>query len=120
MLLSFAKPKAFPEDAQSILILSANLKFDAYLTAKAITDIYYLTHRLTHSEEKTRDVLTMLCLLFHLLDTTSLDMQKAVSSEIPDFEDAVKIETAVRTKKDCIVTRNISDYKKLHSSRFIA
>ena len=120
MLLSFAKPKAFPEDAQSILILSANLKFDAYLTAKAITDIYYLTHRLTHSEEKTRDVLTKLCLLFHLLDTTSLDMQKAVSSEIPDFEDTVKIETAVRTKKDCIVTRNISDYKKLHSSRFIA
>ena len=29
-----------------------------------------------------------------------------------DFEDAVMVETALRSKMDCIVTRNIKDYEK--------
>ena len=83
-----------------------------FLTAKAITDIYYLTHRQTHSDKATRDVLTKLCALFGLLDTTALDIRKAISAEISDFEDAVMVETAVRSGADCIVTRNTKDYSK--------
>ena len=81
-------------------------------SAKAITDIYYLTHRQTHSDKATRDVLTKLCALFGLLDTTALDIRKAISAEISDFEDAVIVETAVHSGVDCIVTRNTKDYAK--------
>ena len=38
----------FCKDAQSIFLLCANRQFEGFLTAKAITDIYYLTHRQTH------------------------------------------------------------------------
>ena len=38
--------------------------------------------------------------------------QFALSSETTDFEDAVMIETAIRSKVDCIVTRNTKDYLK--------
>ena len=54
----------FCKDAQSIFLLCANRQFDGFLTAKAITDIYYLTHRQMHSDKATRDVLTKLCALF--------------------------------------------------------
>ena len=54
----------FCKDAQSIFLLCANRQFEGFLTAKAITDIYYLTHRQTHSDKATRDVLTKLCALF--------------------------------------------------------
>ena len=50
--------------------------------------------------------------MFHLLDTTSLDCRKAVPSEIGDYEDAVMVETAIRSEMDCIVTRNVKDYAK--------
>lgn len=50
--------------------------------------------------------------MFHLLDTTSLDCPKAISSEIGDYEDAIMVETAIRTEMDCIVTRNVKDYAK--------
>jgi hypothetical protein len=50
--------------------------------------------------------------LFHLLDTTSLDCRKAISSEISDYEDAIMVETAIRSEMDCIVTRNMKDYAK--------
>lgn len=102
----------FCKDAQSVFLLCANCQFDGYLTAKSITDIYYLTKRQTHSDRMTRDILTKLCTLFHLADTVASDIRKAISSDVSDFEDAIMIETAIRCKADCIVTRNTKDYSK--------
>ncbi len=102
----------FAEAAQKIFIHSANKQFEGYITAKSVTDIYYLTHRITHNDAETRKILNKLFTLFHLLDTTSLDCRKAISSAIADYEDAIMIETAVRSEMDCIVTRNVKDYVK--------
>ena len=41
-----------------------------------------------------------------------MDCRKAVSSNLSDFEDAVMTESAIREEMDCIVTRNLGDYKK--------
>lgn len=102
----------FAENAQKIFLYAANRQFEGFITAKSSTDIYYLTHRLTHSDGETRKILNKLYTLFHLLDTTSLDCRKAIASEIGDYEDAVMVETAVRSEMDCIVTRNVKDYIK--------
>ena len=104
--------KPFCKDAQSIFLLCADRQFEGLLTAKAVTDIYCLTHRQTHSEKATRDILTKLCALFGLSDTTALDIRNAISAEISDFENAVTVETAARSGVDCIVTRNTKDYSK--------
>ena len=102
----------FAETAQKLFIYSANKQFEGYITAKSVTDIYYLAHRLTHNDAETRKILSKLFTLFHLLDTTSLDCRKAISSEISDYEDAIMVETAIRSEMDCIVTRNVKDYTK--------
>lgn len=102
----------FAEDAQKIFLYSANMRFEGYITAKSVADIYYLTHRLTHSDVETRKILSKLFTLFHLLDTTSLDCRKAISSGMTDYEDAIMVETAIRSEMDCIVTRNVKDYAK--------
>ena len=102
----------FAEPAQKIFIYSANQQFEGYITAKSVTDIYYLTHRLTHSDAETRKILSKLFTLFYVLDTASLDCRKAISSEISDYEDAIMVETAIRSGMDCIVSRNVKDYAK--------
>jgi predicted nucleic acid-binding protein len=102
----------FSQDAKSIFLLCANQQFEGFLTAKAITDIYNLTHRQTHNDKASRDVLIKLCSLFELLDTKALDIHNAIFAEVSDFEDAVMIETAIRSNVDCIVTRNQKDYNK--------
>lgn len=102
----------FADAAQKLFIYSANKQFEGYITAKSVTDIYYLTHRLTHNDIETRKILSKLFTLFHLLDTTSLDCRKAISSEICAYEDAIMVETAIRSEIDGIVTRNIKDYAK--------
>ena len=102
----------FKDDAEKLFLLVANNSFDGYITAKSATDIYYLTHRQTHNDKRTRKILSDLFTLFCPLDTTGIDCQKALLSEISDYEDAVMVETAIRSGVDCIITRNKKDYTK--------
>ena len=100
----------FGEAAQEIFMAAANKLFTGCITAKSSTDIYYLTHRVLHSDIETRKILSKLFILFEVLDSAGLDCRKALSSEVSDYEDAVMIETAIHSDVDCIVTRNIKDY----------
>lgn len=109
---AFQSRKPFCKEAQDIFLAVANKQFSGFITAKSVTDIYYLTHRHTHSDKETRVVLNKLFTLFDLLDTTGMDCRKAISSDISDYEDAVMVESALRAGMDCIVTRNIKDYTK--------
>ena len=102
----------FREGAEKLFLAVANERINGALTAKSITDIYYLTHRLTHSDQRTREILMNLLSLFDLVDTTGNDIRQALLSEISDYEDAVMVEAAVREELDFIVTRNQHDYRK--------
>ena len=102
----------FEKDAQNIFLATANNAFLGYISAKAMTDIYYLMHRYTHSDKTSRETLNKLFTLFDVLDTSGIDCRKAVPSPVSDFEDAVMIETALRSEVDCIVTRNTEDFAK--------
>lgn len=107
------KREPFWEDAADLFLRAANRQFVGYITAKSATDIYYLTHRQTHSDSSTREILTKLFQLFEIADTAAIDCKRALSSDTSDFEDGVMIETALRIGADCIITRNIKDYKKV-------
>ena len=100
------------KDAQTLFLMTANRDFDGFISAKSVTDIYYLMHRSTHSDKDTREVLNRLFKLFGLVDTAGNDCRFALSSDVTDYEDAVMIESAVRSQMDCIVTRNVKDYSK--------
>ena len=112
ILDALQKREPFWEDAAKIFLAAANEKYQGIITAKALTDIYYLTHRYTHEQKKTRDILLQLLELFFVEDTLAEDCKRAFFSETSDYEDAVMIETAKRIKADVIVTRNLRDYKE--------
>ena len=102
----------FWKDSYAAFLAVANRRAQGFLTAKSLTDIYYLTHRQTHNDAETRNVISALLVVFDLLDTTAFDCCKALLSDTADYEDAVMIETAVRSGMDCVVTRNSRDYKR--------
>ena len=101
----------FWKDSYAAFLAVANRQADGFLTAKSMTDIYYLTHRKTHDKKETHRVLSTLLTVFGLLDTMASDCRNALFTYTGDFEDAVMIETAVRSQMDCIVTRNVRDYR---------
>ena len=100
----------FSKDAKKIFLLCANEQFIGYITAKASTDIYYLIHKVTHDNKKSRFYLNQLFSLFECLDTTGTDCKKAIASQVSDYEDAVMIESATNANIDCIITRNEHDF----------
>lgn len=106
------KRDPFFDDAHMIFLAVANNQFEGTISAKSVTDIYYLMHRFLHDDSKTRKALETLFKLVKILDTTELDCKKALLSPISDYEDGLMIETAERTGMDAIITRNIKDYTK--------
>lgn len=102
----------FYKNAQTIFLAAANNQFIGCITAKSVTDIYYLTHRHTHDDKASRTILSKLFTIFDVLDTAGTDCRHAIPSAISDYEDAVMAETALRTESDCIVTRNGRDFQK--------
>ena len=104
------KREPFAQDALRIFQMIAMHECDGYITAKSATDIFYLTHRNTHSNEQTRDTLRGLLQIVGMLDSKAEDICAALFSPMSGFEDAVMIETGKRAKADCIVTRNSRHY----------
>ncbi len=102
----------FADDAKAIFRAAACEQFKGCITAKSATDIYYLTHRCTHNDKEARNKLNSLLSIISMIDTASVYIFHALSSETTDFEDAVMIETASRSHVACIITHNQKDYKK--------
>ena len=104
------KREPFFDDAYRVFICAACDRFEGAVSAKSVTDIYYIMHRFFHDDARSRKALETLFKLFSVLDTTGLDCRKALLSPAADYEDALMIETAVSFGMDCIITRNERDY----------
>jgi predicted nucleic acid-binding protein len=102
----------FAQNASVIFEAAANKKIDAFITAKSLTDIYYIAHHFLHDSAQTKMEVDKLLKVFGLADSLSSDCIMAFSSKIDDFEDAVMAETAKRIKADYLITRNEKDFKK--------
>lgn len=105
------KRDPFYPAAMKILLAVSNKKCTGILTAKSITDIYYILRRSIHNEQEVRKLVRVLFTLFEVVDTFSIDCELALSSTIKDYEDAIMVETGSRVGAECIVTRNLKDYK---------
>ena len=101
-----------PFDADACIIMEscALEKITGFISAKAVTDIYYIMHRYFHDDDRVRKLINKLLEIVFLADTAADDIFRALSSNVRDFEDAVLAETALRNNMDCIVTRNSKDF----------
>ena len=100
------------EQAEGILLASAEEKLAGYITASMVTDIYYIIHKHLRSREQSKMALVKLLAILDVLEVNGSDCEKALESELSDYEDAVLVTCAKRHKIDFIVTRNMKDFNK--------
>jgi len=105
------KRQPFDIAAMKIIDAVAKKRIRGVITAKSITDIHYIYMRHVHDREKTLDVVKKLFALFVVADTLAVDCYNACFSDVNDYEDGVMEQTAKRLHVDCIVTRNLKDYR---------
>ncbi len=97
--------------AQNLLRIAAMEKFNAYITASQTTDIFYIICRQGVTETAAKDILKKLTGSVKVLDVTAGDVDNALASNMPDYEDALLSCCAKRQKAEYIITRNEKDFE---------
>jgi predicted nucleic acid-binding protein len=102
----------FALHARMIFIKAEHKEVKLYTSGNSITTIYYLLSKLAN-EKIARSLTCELMEYVHIVPVTDKILKLAFNSNFKDFEDAVQFFCALTVEDvDCIVTRNIRDYKK--------
>ena len=101
----------FADEAEAALNALETRPGTAFVAWHSLSNFYYLV-----SAEKTRAealrFLRELAAFVEVAPVETRDLLYAVSLDMPDFEDAMQVASAVACKADWIVTRNTRDYRK--------
>lgn len=98
------------EASKELFLLAGSFDIDACLISKQITDIHYCLRKYISDETKRRAFASFLLETFKILPLEKEDLQKALSLDAKDYEDAVLIASANRHGIDAIVTNNQKDF----------
>lgn len=107
----FEERSGFFENSQKVLELCANKKAKGFVTASAITDIYFLLHKQLHDKEAAYNALGNIFSIVDIIPTTAKQVKMAYSQKAKDFEDCLLAICAKSAKCDAIITRNPKDFK---------
>ena len=99
------------KDSVKIINFVENGLYSGYTSSIIFSNTYYIQRKLI-GHDVAINFLKNLRLLLTVLNVDDLIIKKALESEFKDFEDAIQYYTAVENNMDCIITRNVDDYKK--------
>ena len=101
--------EGFYENSVKIMKYCEVNKITGVISALTIPNIVYIMRKELDAQ-KTKDVIEKLQLIFTVADLKAGDINKALSMNFKDFEDALQSVCASRIRADYIVTRNIKDF----------
>ena len=101
----------FADHAEQLIELCEQGEVEGFLSASAVTDIYYILRK-TANHEKIIDSLKILFSVLNIAEVGKSDLLRAMEMDMGDFEDALIAQCAKKIKADYIVTRNIKDFAK--------
>ena len=101
----------FFRTAAEVLNLTQRDEVREYVSASAITDIYYIANKQMKDRDAVRDLLKRLLMIVSVAAVSEREIQNALNLAWGDFEDSVQYSVALLNEMDGIVTRNPSDYQ---------
>jgi len=81
-----------------------------YVSSNCITNLYYV-FRKVGGDVNAREFITRLLQYLTVISIEHSDVVNGLKSNIRDLEDALQHYSALRNQCDCIITRNLEDYK---------
>jgi predicted nucleic acid-binding protein len=100
------------ENVVEIFKLCMKGSIKGFTCAHEITTLCYFLDKAEKDKSKTKKVISRLMKRFTVIEINEELLNKALYSEIDDFEDAVIEVSAIERNADYIITRNIKDFKK--------
>ena len=106
----FLKREPFFDASYRALRRAIERGVNCCVSASAATDLFYILRKNLQSKEQAKQYLYSVKQLARFADVQESDVETALSSEMPDFEDAVLDAVADRIGASYILTRNIKDF----------
>lgn len=106
-----ADRKPYSQHAIKIFSAAEKKQISLFVSSHSIITTHYLMKKYMDEKSLRKLILTLLDFT-QILSTTSDHIKMGLRSNHPDFEDAIQIFCAASIQNvDCIVTRNLKDYK---------
>ena len=102
----------FSETAAEVLNLTQRDDVREYVSASAITDIYYIANKQLKDRAAVRNLLERLLKIVSVAAVSEQEIRNALNLTWADFEDSVQYSVALLNEMDGIVTRNPDDYQE--------
>lgn len=102
----------FFRTAAEVLNLTQRDDVREYVSASAITDIYYIANKQMKDRDDVRDLLKRLLMVVSVAAVSEREIQNALNLAWGDFEDPVQYSVALLNEMDGIVTRNPGDHQE--------
>jgi len=96
-------------NAKNVYLMAEMNRIDCYISASAITDIFFLSKN-DLGKKPAKEALKTLLQIFKPAAVTSNHIYQALDMDWNDFEDSVQYVVGESLSVDYIITRNIQDY----------
>lgn len=106
------KREPFYTMSMDVLRLAQREDIQEYVSASAITDIYYLSYRQLRDKKLVKRLIKNLLTVVSVAYVSEREIFKAIELDWPDFEDTVQYSVALLQQMEGIVTRNPEDFKR--------
>jgi len=100
------------EKVAEVFRYCAENRLIGYVCAHEITTLSYFLHKSIKEKGQVIKSLSWIMRRFKVIEVNAMILGKSLHSEIDDYEDAVIEVSAYENNADCILTRDISDFKK--------
>jgi len=111
IIIDFLDDRTGSEKAGELFTKCLRNEIKGYVCAHEITTLAYFLEKSGKNKNERRKIISKILFLFDVIEIGKSLLEKAVFSNITDYEDAVIVEAAKEKKMDCIIARNIKDFK---------
>ncbi len=104
------KREPFYENAANVPKATENSDIKEFVSASAITDIYYIAYKTLRDKAKVKELLKSILRIVSVAGISAEDIYRSLELDWNDFEDSIQYSSAVGNDMDGLITRNVKDY----------
>ena len=112
ILMDFLFKRDGHEKVAEIFKICSEGNIQGLVCAHEITTLSYFLNKMIKNKTKVKKSISGIMQHFKIIEINRELLEKALTSEIDDFEDAVIEASSSKEKAEYILTRNIKDFKK--------
>lgn len=99
----------FVTDAEALFEVIQSQRIEGYVTATTLTDIFYIVRK-ERGIVIAKQAVSRILVVMKICTVDRSILETAISSNLPDFEDAVQLACAMALNLDVIVTRDTQGF----------